>query len=134
MVRLAQGIVLALADELGTDGVLARLSDPAWFQAVGCLLGFDWHSSGLTTTCGALKEALREAGVFAAGGKGAASRRTPDEIVAWAEREGIEPSPLVYASRMAAKVDSAALQDGFQIYHLRSSSTGRGTGAWSSRG
>lgn len=122
MVALSREIVLALADEFGTAGVLARLSDPRWFQALGCTLGFDWHSSGLTTTtCGALKEALaelgREIGLAAAGGKGAVSRRTPSEIEATAPRWGLEPSPLVHASRMTAKVDSAALQDGFQIYH-----------------
>lgn len=122
MVRLSREILLLLAEEFGTFEVLRRLSDPHWFQALGCLLGFDWHSSGLTTTtCGALKEALKEVGpelgLFAAGGKGAASRQTPDEITSWAEKLGIEAAPLVYASRMSAKVDSAALQDGFQIYH-----------------
>lgn len=122
MVRLAKEIVLLMSEEFGTPVVLQRLSDPHWFQALGCLLGFDWHSSGLTTTtCGALKEALREVGpeigLFAAGGKGGVSRRTPEEIMFWAEREGIEAAPLIYASRMSAKVDSAALQDGFQIYH-----------------
>ncbi|MCS7240240.1 MAG: DUF763 domain-containing protein [Candidatus Bipolaricaulota bacterium] len=122
MVRLAKEIVLLMSEEFGTGEFLRRLSDPYWFQALGCLLGFDWHSSGLTTTtCGALKEALREVGpeigLFAAGGKGDVSRRTPEEISFWAEREGIETSPLIYASRMSAKVDSAALQDGFQIYH-----------------
>lgn len=122
MVALGREVLIALADEFGTQEVLRRLSDPRWFQALGCLLGFDWHSSGLTTTtCGALKEALKvvgkELGLFAAGGKGATSRRTPQEIMGWAEREALEPAGLVYASRMAAKVDSAALQDGFQIYH-----------------
>lgn len=122
MVRLAQEILRLMVDEFGSEEVLRRLSDPHWFQALGCLLGFDWHSSGLTTTtCGALKEALSqvgpEIGLFAAGGKGAVSRRTPEEIQTWAERLGIESGPLVYASRMSAKVDSAALQDGFQIYH-----------------
>ncbi|MCX7750939.1 MAG: DUF763 domain-containing protein [Candidatus Bipolaricaulota bacterium] len=122
MTALSREIVLALADEYGTAGVLARLSDPRWFQALGCLLGFDWHSSGLTTTtCGALKAALAEVGaevgLAAAGGKGAASRRTPAEIEAAAPRWGLEPAPLVHASRISAKVDSAALQDGFEIYH-----------------
>ncbi len=122
MVALSREILIATADEFGTAGVLARLSDPRWFQALGGLLGFDWHSSGLTTTtCGALKEALAavggEVGIAAAGGKGALSRRTPAEVEAAAPRWGLEPEPLVYASRTAAKVDSAALQDGFQIYH-----------------
>ncbi|MCS7217134.1 MAG: DUF763 domain-containing protein [Candidatus Bipolaricaulota bacterium] len=122
MVRLSRAILLALVEEFGTAEVLRRLADPHWFQALGCLLGFDWHSSGLTTTtCGALRAALAEVGpeigLFAAGGKGAASRETPKEIEAQAERIGLDPAPLVYASRLSAKVDSAALQDGFQIYH-----------------
>jgi hypothetical protein len=98
------------------------LSDPFWFQAFGCVLGFDWHSSGVTTTvCGALKEGLkdvdRDLGFFAAGGKGRTSRKTPDEITGSCERIGSDPRPLVYASRTAAKVDSAAVQDGYQLYH-----------------
>jgi hypothetical protein len=122
MVLLGREIVVALAEEFSTREVLRRLSDPYWFQALGCLLGFDWHSSGLTTTtCGALKEALKEVGpelgLFAAGGKGGVSRRTPQEIEALGDRLAVEPGQLVYASRMVAKVDSAALQDGFQIYH-----------------
>ena len=122
MEALAEAILWALADSFGTKGVLERLSDPYWFQALGCLLGFDWHSSGLTTTtCGALKEALKrigpEIGLFAAGGKGAASRKTPDELASISERISLDPGPLVRASRMTAKVDSACLQDGYQIYH-----------------
>jgi hypothetical protein len=122
MVRLARQITLVLVEEYGPQEVLARLSDPLWFQAFGCVLGFDWHSSGLTTTvCGALKEGLRglerDSGLCVAGGKGKTSRRTPAEVEAYAERFGFLPTPLVYASRMAAKVDSAALQDGYQLYH-----------------
>jgi hypothetical protein len=122
MVRLARQITLVLVEEYGPQEVLARLSDPLWFQAFGCVLGFDWHSSGLTTTvCGALKEGLRglerDSGLCVAGGKGKTSRRTPAEVEAFAERFGFLPAPLIYASRMAAKVDSAALQDGYQIYH-----------------
>ena len=122
MVQLSREIVTYLAAEHGTAEVLRRLSDPFWFQAFGCVLGFDWHSSGVTTTvCGAVKEGLREIdrdlGLFAAGGKGAASRRTPSQIVESCERIGRDPQPLVHASRTSAKVDSAAVQDGFQIYH-----------------
>ncbi|MBI2304458.1 MAG: DUF763 domain-containing protein [Chloroflexi bacterium] len=123
MVRLARGISQAVASEYGPEEMLYRLSDPFWFQALGCILGFDWHSSGVTTTvCGALKEALKdsqkEVGLFVAGGKGRASRRTPTEIRAVASSLiSIEGEDLVYASRMAAKVDSVALQDGYQIYH-----------------
>src|SRR5881392_2306417 len=122
MTRLSREIVIYLVREYGPNDVLRRLSDPFWFQAFGCLLGFDWHSSGVTTTvCGAVKEGLkgreRALGLFAAGGKGATSRRTPGEVTAACETLGRDPAPLVRASRMAAKVDSAAVQDGFQIYH-----------------
>jgi hypothetical protein len=122
MVRLSREIVVYLAGEYGTREILRRLSDPFWFQALGCVLGFDWHSSGVTTTvCGAVKESLkdidRELGFFAAGGKGAVSRRTPDEIASTCDRTGADGQPLVYASRTAAKVDSAAVQDGYQLYH-----------------
>ena len=108
--------------EFGPDGFLERLSSPFWFQCFGCVLGFDWHSSGVTTTtCGALKEGLRgrehDLGVFMGGGKGATSRKTPDEIRTFSERAGTDADSLVYASRMSAKVDSSALQDGFQVYH-----------------
>ena len=87
MVPLSREIVTFIAGEFGREEVLRRLSDPFWFQAFGCVLGFDWHSSGLTTTvCGALKEGLRgldrELGLFVAGGKGATSRKTPAEITA----------------------------------------------------
>ena len=122
MVRLSREIVIYLSSEFGTRDVLRRLSDPFWFQAFGCVLGFDWHSSGVTTTvCGAVKEALREIdaelGLFAAGGKGNVSRKTPHQITESCERIGRDAGPLVYASRTAAKVDSAAVQDGYQLYH-----------------
>jgi hypothetical protein len=102
--------------------MLRRLSDPYWFQAFGCVLGFDWHSSGVTTTVtGAVKEGIRglerDLGFFAGGGKGAVSRKTPAEIEAACAQLAIDPRPLVYASRMSAKVDSAAVQDGYQLYH-----------------
>jgi hypothetical protein len=122
MVRLSREIIIYLSSEFGTREVLRRLSDPYWFQAFGCVLGFDWHSSGVTTTvCGAVKEGLkdvdRELGFFAAGGKGRTSRRTPDEIAGSCDRLGCDPRPLVYASKTAAKVDNAAVQDGYQLYH-----------------
>ncbi len=121
-VRLAREISFHIVAEYGSDEVLRRLSDPYWFQAFGCVLGFDWHSSGVTTTVtGAMKEAVKgiehELGIYAGGGKGAVSRRTPHEITAYCDRLSIDPHPLVYASRMAAKVDSAAVQDGYQLYH-----------------
>src|SRR5512140_3503543 len=122
MVKLAREITAHVVAEYGSDEMLRRLSDPFWFQAFGCVLGFDWHSSGVTTTvCGAVKEALKdldaEIGFFAAGGKGAASRKAPLQITDACESLGRDPRPLVYASRTAAKVDSAAVQDGFQLYH-----------------
>ncbi len=122
MVKLAGGILDYMVGELGPGDTLARFSDPFWFQCLGCVLGFDWHSSGVTTTtCGAVKEALRDRrdiGLFAAGGKGAASRRTPAEIKSHADRIGFAgASGLVQASRMSAKVDNNAVQDGYQIYH-----------------
>ncbi len=122
MVPLSREIVIFIAREFGREDVLRRLSDPYWFQAFGCVLGFDWHSSGLTTTvCGALKEGLRDAGaelgIFVAGGKGATSRKTPAEITATCEQLGRDPGPLVYASRISAKVDNSAVQDGYQLYH-----------------
>src|SRR5690242_5943830 len=122
MVPLSREIVVFVAREFGREEVLRRLSDPYWFQAFGCVLGFDWHSSGLTTTvCGALKEGLRdvgaELGIFVTGGKGATSRKTPAEITATCEQLGRDPAPLVYASRISAKVDNSAVQDGYQLYH-----------------
>ena len=122
MKKLAREISIAIAGEFGADEMLARLADPFWFQALGCVLGFDWHSSGVTTTvCAALKEGIRgleeELGLFIAGGKGRHSRKTPDQIDAYCQRLSLPGDKLVYASRMSAKVDSAALQDGYQIYH-----------------
>src|SRR5919202_1749981 len=122
MVRLSREIIIYMASEFGTREVLRRLSDPFWFQAFGCVLGFDWHSSGVTTTvCGAVKEGLRdidrELGLFAAGGKGGTSRKTPAQIAEACERIGLDAAPLDYASRMAAKVDNAAVEDRHQLHH-----------------
>jgi hypothetical protein len=122
MVPLAREITIAIVTEYGPEEMLRRLSHPYWFQAFGCVLGFDWHSSGVTTTlCGALKEGLKgiesDLGLFVAGGKGRTSRQTPSEIETWGGKISLDPAPLVYASRMSAKVDSAAVQDGYQLYH-----------------
>ena len=122
MVKPARDVLAHVVAEHGPGEVLDRLSDPYWFQAFGCALGFDWHSSGVTTTtCGAIKEAVRgleaDFGFHVAGGKGAASRRTPAEIERACEALGHDPAPLVRASRMSAKVDNTALQDGYQFYH-----------------
>jgi len=122
MVRLSREVVVYMTAEFGAREVLRRLADPYWFQAFGCVLGFDWHSSGVTTTvCGAVKEGIKgleyELGFFAAGGKGGTSRKAPHEIAAACERLGRDERPLVYASRTSAKIDSAAVQDGYQLYH-----------------
>lgn len=122
MTKLAREISIILISEHGTEEYLKRLSHPNWFQALGCVLGFDWHSSGLTTTtCGALKEGLRpiekDLGFFVCGGKGKTSRKTPHEIENIGQRFSFNPQPLVYASKIAAKVDNNALQDGYQLYH-----------------
>ena len=121
MVKLAREISIHIVAEYGPEEMLRRLSDPFWFQAFGCVLGFDWHSSGVTTTVtGALKEGIRgleaDLGFHAGGGKGAASRKTPSEIIAACDGRSIDARPLVYASRMSAKVDSAAVQDGYRTY------------------
>jgi hypothetical protein len=122
MSQLAREITIVTVGEFGTEEMLRRLSDPYWFQAFGCILGYDWHSSGVTTTvCGALKEGMRglerEFGLFVAGGKGRTSRKTPAEIENTGHHLKVNPSSLVYASRMSAKVDNSALQDGYQLYH-----------------
>ena len=122
MVQLAREITIHIVAEYGSDEMLRRLSDPFWFQAFGCVLGFDWHSSGVTTTVtGAVKEGIRglerDLRLHAGGGKGATSRNTPSEIMTACDKLSIDPRPLVYASRMSAKVDSAAVQDGYQLYH-----------------
>ncbi len=119
---LAKNITLLLVEEYGPDELLYRLADPFWFQALGCVLGFDWHSSGVTTTvCGALKEGLKdlsnELGIFVCGGKGAVSRKTPLEIEIIGQQYSLASAPLIYASRMSAKVDNNAVQDGYNLYH-----------------
>lgn len=122
MTRLAREITCHIVDEFGPREMLGRLSDPYWFQAFGCVLGFDWHSSGVTTTtCGAVKEGIKELesdlGFYACGGKGATSRKTPSEINTKCDKLAKERDDLVYASKMSAKVDNSALQDGFTLYH-----------------
>jgi hypothetical protein len=122
MTKLAREISVAIVTEFGAEEMLRRLSDPFWFQALGCIIGFDWHSSGVTTTvCGALKEGTRglehELGFYVAGGKGKTSRQTPSQIVQHCDSTSTDPLPLVYASKMSAKVDSCAIQDGYQLYH-----------------
>lgn len=125
MKKLSRGIVTAIIEEFGPEEFLRRVSDPVWFQSLGCVIGFDYNSSGLaTTTMGALKEGLRglesNLGLFICGGKGKTSRKTPQQIQEWGEflswpTEKIDK--LIYVSKISAKVDNNALQDGFQIYH-----------------
>lgn len=125
MVRLGREMTYVLIDEYGPDEFIKRIADPVWFQSLGTVLAFDWNASGLTTILtAALKEAIRgqerDLGIFIAGGKGKTSRKTPDEITQWGERLNFNQNlsnQLVYSSRMAAKVDSSLVQDGYQIYH-----------------
>lgn len=125
MVKLGREMVDILVAELGPDEFIGRVADPVWFQSLGTVLAFDWNASGLTTILtAALKEAIRgrerELGIFICGGKGKTSLKTPQEISNWGERLSLPGgivSNLTYNSKMAAKVDSALIQDGFQIYH-----------------
>jgi hypothetical protein len=122
MKRLAREVTIVIIHEFGAQELLKRLSNPYWFQAFGSVLGFDWHSSGLTTTvCGAMKEGIRgiekELGFFIAGGKGKVSLKTPDHILRFGNDLSIDPGHLIYASKMSAKVDNAGLQDGYSLYH-----------------
>jgi len=123
MVLLSKAIVEIIIYEYGMNEFLRRISDPFWFQALSCVLGYDWHSSGCTTvTCGALKEAIdpKEFGFAITGGKGKTSRKTPDEICQIGELYNLSTTTikeLKYSSRMAAKIDNTAIQDGYNLYH-----------------
>jgi hypothetical protein len=125
MVKLGRAMVHILIEEYGPEEFVRRMADPAWFQSLGTVLAFDWNASGLTTLLtAALKEAIRgeerDLGVFICGGKGKTSRKTPDEILQWGNRLALpttQANNLVYNSKMSAKVDSALVQDGFQLYH-----------------
>src|ERR671922_3034104 len=121
MTRLGAVISQAIVHHYGRDELLRRLAHPFWFQAFGCVMGMDWHSSGITTSViGALKRGLApledELGIHVCGGRGKHSRRTPDELAALGDRLGIDAPALTRASRLVAKVDSAAVQDGFDLY------------------
>jgi hypothetical protein len=123
MVKLAHEITAIIVDEYGRDEFLRRVSDPYWFQALGCVLGYDWHSSGVTTVLtGVLKSAIKpdEHGLAVCGGKGRASRKTPEEITQIADQFNLATNKiesLQYASRMSAKVDNTAIQAGYRLYH-----------------
>lgn len=120
MARLGAVITQAVVHHYGRDEFLRRLAHPFWFQSFGAVMGMDWHSSGITTSViGALKRGLAplqdELGLYVCGGRGRHSRRTPDELLAVGEATGLDATPLVATSRMVAKVDSAAVQDGFDL-------------------
>lgn len=123
MKKMSGLIAEIIVDEYGQQELLNRLSNPFFFQSFACVLGFDWHSSGTTTTvCGALKESLNNLnlGIYVAGGKGASSKKTPDEITTLGDKLSLADSKinsLIYSSRMSAKVDNTAVQDGYQLYH-----------------
>jgi hypothetical protein len=121
MSKLGFAITEAIVAEYGTSEVLRRLSDPFWFQSLGAVMGMDWHSSGITTSVmGALKSAInphyKDIGIYICGGKGAKSRQTPDELLRFGERTGLNGTDLVRCSKLSAKVDNTAVQDGFQLY------------------
>ncbi len=121
MAALGRVIVEAIVHEYGRDELLRRLAHPFWFQSFGAVMGMDWHSSGITTSVvGALKRGLapiqKELGVYVCGGKGAHSRRTPGELELVGEHTGIDAAALIRASRLVAKIDSAAVQDGYDLY------------------
>jgi len=121
MTRLGAVISEAIVHEYGRDELLRRLAHPFWFQAFGAVMGMDWHSSGITTSLlGALKRGLNplagELGIHVCGGRGKHSRQTPHELAAIGDRVGFDGAHLAQASRLVAKVDSAAVQDGFDLY------------------
>src|SRR5262249_43253632 len=121
MTRLGAVMSEAIVHHYGRDELLRRLSHPFWFQSFGAVMGMDWHSSGITTSViGALKRGLaplsNELGIYVCGGRGKCSRQTPQELVAIADQVGFDGSALANTSRLVAKVDSAAVQDGFDLY------------------
>jgi hypothetical protein len=121
MSKLGTAIIEALVYHYGKQEVLRRLSDPFWFQSLGAVMGMDWHSSGITTSVlGSLKAGVnpisKELGIYICGGRGKHSRKTPDEITSISDKIGLDGDGLVRASKLSAKVDNNAVQDGFQLY------------------
>lgn len=121
MSLLGGAILESIIINYGKAEVLNRMSDPFWFQALGCVMGMDWHSSGITTSVlGALKKAMnpkaKELGIYFCGGKGRFSKQTPAELLAIANKTGLNGDELVRSSKLSAKVDNTAIQDGFQLY------------------
>ncbi len=121
MEKIGFAITELIIREYGTEGFLSRLSNPYWFQALGCVMGMDWHSSGITTSVmGSLKRAVnkhsQDLGLYICGGRGNLSRKTPLELADISRQFGIESNPLIRASRLSAKIDNTCLDDGFQLY------------------
>jgi hypothetical protein len=121
MTKLGSAITELIIHDYGTSAFLSRLSDPFWFQAMGAVMGMDWHSSGITTSVmGALKRGLApkadELGIYVCGGRGRFSRNTPSELLQLADRHGFDGDALVRTSRLTARIDNNAIADGFQIY------------------
>jgi hypothetical protein len=121
MAKLGLAVIENIVMDYGKDEVLRRLSDPFWFQSLGAVMGMDWHSSGITTSVmGALKRAInphsRELGIYICGGKGKHSKQTPAELLKISEATGLNGNYLVKCSKLSAKVDNTAIQDGFQLY------------------
>src|SRR5688572_26589581 len=121
MARLGFAITEAIITEYGKEEFLRRMSDPFWFQSFGAVMGMDWHSSGITTSVlGALRRAInphsKELGLYFCGGKGKFSRQTPEELLAIADKTGLNGKELVRSSKLSAKVDNTVVQDGFQLY------------------
>jgi len=121
MAKLGLAVVETIVTDYGKNEVLTRLSDPFWFQSLGAVMGMDWHSSGITTSVmGALKRSVnphsKELGIYICGGKGNHSRETPNELIRISEKTGLNGTELVRCSKLSAKVDNTAIQDGFQLY------------------
>lgn len=121
MALLGRSIVEVMLADYGKDEVLKRLADPFWFQSFGAVMGMDWHSSGITTSVmGALKRSInpnsKELGIYICGGKGRFSKETPNELLVIADKTGLNGNDLVRASKLSAKVDNTAIQDGYQLY------------------
>src|SRR6185369_10628195 len=121
MTKLGTAITETIVHHYGASAFLSRLSDPFWFQALGAVMGMDWHSSGITTSVmGALKRGLapraNELGLYICGGRGCHSRNTPAELRVLGERRGFDADALVRTSRLTARIDNNAIADGFQIY------------------
>jgi len=121
MAKLGGAVMEWIVQEYGSSEVIRRISNPYWFQSLGAVMGMDWHSSGITTSVmGALKKAVNpishELGLYVAGGRGKYSRQTPDELIRLADKTGLNGNQLVRSSKLSAKIDNTAIQDGFQLY------------------